>query len=132
VAREITALSREPGDASAALDRAIARLTDGRTAGHEADKARRLAVAWAREQVRLALEEVIARAAAEGRARSDLPADTLAWILLAAADALIYEPADAAADRILALRALLAPTSAAGTPGSGRPVPPGPASPPRA
>ena len=70
-----------------------------------------LALAWAREQVRLALEERLIRAPARGAAAAD-PA-TRAWLLLAAAESIAHEPPAAVADR---LRALLELTGQAPTP----------------
>jgi len=78
----------------APLPRAVARAwIRGRD-----DKTAALALAWAREQVRLALEEILARTPPRGaRAGS---ADTRAWLLLAAAEAIAQEPPAAAADRL--------------------------------
>ena len=75
------------------------------------DKTAALALAWAREQVRLALEERLIRAPARGAAAAD-PA-TRAWLLLAAAESIAHEPPAAVADR---LRALLELTGQAPTP----------------
>jgi len=75
------------------------------------DKTSVLALAWAREQVRLALEERLIRAPARGAAAAD-PA-TRAWLLLAAAESIAHEPPAAVADR---LRALLELTGQAPTP----------------
>jgi len=75
------------------------------------DKTAALALAWAREQVRLALEERLIRAPARGAVAAD-PA-TRAWLLLAAAESIAHEPPAAAADR---LRALLELTGHAPTP----------------
>ena len=75
------------------------------------DKTAALALAWAREQVRLALEERLIRAPARGAGAAD-PA-TRAWLLLAAAESIAHEPPAAAADR---LRALLELTGHAPTP----------------
>ena len=75
------------------------------------DKTAALALAWAREQVRLALEERLIRAPARGAVTAD-PA-TRAWLLLAAAESIAHEPPAAAADR---LRALLELTGHAPTP----------------
>ena len=75
------------------------------------DKTAALALAWAREQVRLALEERLIRAPARGALAAD-PA-TRSWLLLAAAESIAHEPPAAAADR---LRALLELTGHAPTP----------------
>lgn len=61
------------------------------------DKTRALALAWAREQVRLALAEALARGASAPRPPDG---DTLAWLVLAACEALAHEPASAASDRL--------------------------------
>lgn len=61
------------------------------------DKTRALALAWAREQLRLALEDAL-----RGAATFAEPA-TLAWLVLAACEALAHEPPSAAADRLAAL-----------------------------
>ncbi|MBI1846393.1 MAG: hypothetical protein HY294_05175 [Candidatus Rokubacteria bacterium] len=67
------------------------------------DKTRRLALAWAREQVRLALAEVLERAAGAGAVRADVAPDVLAWLVLAGAEALSREAPEAAADHARAL-----------------------------
>ena len=75
----------------------------GRTgvARRRGDKTLTLALAWARENVRLALEEVLERSPHQGT----LPggADTRAWLLLAACEAIAHEPPAAGADRLRAL-----------------------------
>ena len=68
------------------------------------DKTARLAFAWAREQVRLALVEVLQRARV---ARGAADADTIAWLWLAASEALAHEPPAAVSDRAHALAAFL-------------------------
>jgi hypothetical protein len=80
------------------------------------DKMRALALAWAREQVRLALVQIIERARAAapaavpaaplrpGAARGPMPADALAWLILAGCEAIAHEPSGAAADRLAILR----------------------------
>ena len=66
------------------------------------DKTAALALAWAREQVRLALKELIERGPRQLPRRPPSP-DTLAWLLLAGAEAICQEPPSAAADRLRAL-----------------------------
>ena len=73
------------------------------------DKTGSLALAWAREQLRLALRDALARAPAAAAARLRVDDDVLAWILLAAAESLAHEPAAAVADRLRAILALAAP-----------------------
>jgi hypothetical protein len=64
------------------------------------DKTATLALAFARENVRLALEEVFGRAP-----RGALPGspETRSWLVLAACEAMALEPREAAADRLGAL-----------------------------
>lgn len=62
-----------------------------------------LALAWAREQVRLGLRDVLVREASAGSAREDLPVDTLAWLLLAGCEAAAHELPEAADDRLVLL-----------------------------
>lgn len=75
------------------------------------DKTASLALAWAREQLRLALRDALARAPAAGAARLHVDDDALAWILLATAEALAHEPPAAVADRLRAILALVSPSS---------------------
>ena len=75
------------------------------------DKISVLALAWARERVRLALEELLVRAPARGTLPGS--ADTRSWLLLAACEAMALEPPSAVADR---LRVLLELTGHAGDP----------------
>lgn len=70
------------------------------------DKTKALALAWAREQVRLALEEIIAREPDRGALGG--AADARAWVLLAAVEAIAQEPPGAAADRLRTLLELTA------------------------
>jgi len=65
------------------------------------DKTAALALAWAREQVRLALEEILAQA--PHRSALSPSVETRAWLLLAAAESIAHEPEAAAADRLRAL-----------------------------
>ncbi len=60
------------------------------------DKTAALALAWAREQVRLALEETLAAA-------SKPQPDILAWLLLAACESIAHEPPSAVAERVGAI-----------------------------
>jgi hypothetical protein len=69
------------------------------------DKTAALQLAWAREQVRLALEEILARAPQHGSLTG--PVETRAWLLLAAAEAIAQEPPAAAADRLKTLLELV-------------------------
>ena len=74
------------------------------------DKTARLALAWAREQVRLALFEVLQRGRASRALRVTGDAETLAWLWLAACEALAHEPTAAVSDRAHALVAFLGTT----------------------
>ena len=71
------------------------------------NKTAQLALAWAREQVRLALAEILARARGERVLRAAGDTDTLAWLWLAACEALAQEPASAVPDRVHALVSFL-------------------------
>jgi hypothetical protein len=92
-ALDVLALAFQAG---APLPRALAHA---RTAALR-DETRALAIAWAREQLRLSLGEVLARAAAAGELRVALPVAPLAWLVLAACEALADEPLQAAPDRL--------------------------------
>jgi hypothetical protein len=94
------------------LDGALRRLADAFTPGadlprevygawikNRREKTASLALSWAREQVRLSLEETIARSP-RPRAAPSLSPDTLAWLLLAACEAIAHEPPSAVADRV--------------------------------
>lgn len=74
-------------------------LAQGRAATRR-DAARALATAWAREQLRLSLGEVLTRGHTAGVVRPELDADALAWLVLAACEALADEPSQAVPDRI--------------------------------
>ena len=63
------------------------------------EKTTTLALSWAREQLRLSLEETIARSP-RIRPAGGLRPDTLAWLLLAACEAIAHEPPSAVADRV--------------------------------
>jgi hypothetical protein len=71
--------------------------------GARGDKIRSLALAWAREQLRLALQEVIEATPPSARGSLPLPAESLSWLLLAACESLAYEPPAAATDRLRVL-----------------------------
>ena len=86
-------------EAGASLPRALAQARIGALG----DKTRALALAWAREQLRLVLGEVLERAAIAGALHVGLAPEPLAWVVLAACEALADEPPQAAPDRIRAL-----------------------------
>ncbi len=103
--RALAAAYAPDGDLPAAVHRAwLAARTD---------KTAALALAWAREQLRLGLQSVIEATPPSARGVLGLPAETLAWLLLAACESLAHEPPSAAADR---LRLLLQLTGRPGSP----------------
>jgi hypothetical protein len=65
------------------------------------DKMAMLALGWARERLRLALEELLARTPARGALPGD--AQTRSWLILAACEAMALEPPSAGAARLRAL-----------------------------
>ncbi|HYE93451.1 MAG TPA: hypothetical protein VEA38_20630 [Terriglobales bacterium] len=71
------------------------------------DKTARLALGWAREQVRLALLDGLTRGRAARVVRRDGDLETLAWLWLAACEALAHDVPAAAPDRVQALAAFL-------------------------
>jgi hypothetical protein len=83
-------------EADAPLPRALAVARNAALA----DNARTLAITWGREQLRLSLGEILARAAAAGDVRVTLPTDSLAWLVLAGCESLADEPRAAAPDRL--------------------------------
>jgi hypothetical protein len=70
------------------------------------DKSGALALAWAREQVRLALQELVEATPPSARGAAPTPPEMLAWLLLAGAEALAKEPPSAVPDRLKALATL--------------------------
>ena len=82
--------------AGAPLPRALAQARSA-ALGNET---RTLPIAWAREQLRLSLGEILGRAAAAGDVHPALPAESLAWLALAACEALADEPPHAVPDRL--------------------------------
>jgi len=84
------------------LSRAVARAF----LATRGDKTGALALAWAREQVRLALQELLEATPPSAHGGPVAPPEALAWLLLAGAEALAQEPASAVADRLRALSLL--------------------------
>ena len=82
--------------AGAPLPRALAHARNAALG----DATRALAIAWAREQLRLSLGEILERAAVAADVKPGLPAESLAWLVLAACEALADEPPHAAPDRL--------------------------------
>jgi hypothetical protein len=93
-ALRILAAAYAPG---APLPRAVAHAS----LASRGDKTAALALAWARERVRLTLEEVLARVPARG----PLPGspETRSRLILAASEAIALEPPAAGADRLRGL-----------------------------
>lgn len=126
LARELTELARDAGGGQAipaALQKLAAAWAPSaplpRDVFHawvrsRSDKTTALALAWAREQVRLGLQEVVERAPKGTRGRVDADAETLAWLLLAACEAIAHEPPSAVADRVRALLELTGHAPATG------------------
>jgi hypothetical protein len=71
------------------------------------DKTARLTLGWAREQVRVALVDALARARDVTVVHASGDVDTLAWLWLAACEALAHEVPGAARDRVSALATFL-------------------------
>jgi hypothetical protein len=71
------------------------------------DKTAQLALGWAREQVRLALMDALARGRDASVVQAAGDVDTLAWLWLAACEALAHDVPGAAPDRVSALAAFL-------------------------
>ena len=126
LAQELAELARN-GGGSQALSAALQKLAAayGPTAPlprevfrawvqSRADKTATLALAWAREQVRLGLQEVVERTMKGARGRVDVDAETFAWFLLAGCEAIAQEPPSAVADRVRALLQLIGHGPAAG------------------
>lgn len=90
---------------AATLERVAAAFTPSSrlAAPPAAGDAERLALAWAREQARLALAHVIERVAKSGALRVQAPVETLAWLLLAAGVELAHEAGDVVGERVAAL-----------------------------
>jgi hypothetical protein len=112
LARSLAALADDPGGLWAALaalsdqyrsDRALPGAVGRAWLKSRGDKTSALALAWAREQVRLALRDLVDRAPARTRGALAVDADTMAWLLLAACESLAQEPVSAVADRVRAL-----------------------------
>jgi hypothetical protein len=74
------------------------------------DKTAALALSWAREQVRLGLQEVVERAKGT-KSRVELDSETFAWLLLAGCEAISQEPPSAVPDRVRALTRLIGPVA---------------------
>jgi len=109
LARELAALGVDPLPRAVDLlagayapDAPLPRAMYRASLAGRGDKTKMLALAWAREQVRMALEEILIGS----RTGVGLTAETHAWVLLAACEALAHEPPSAVADRRRALAEL--------------------------
>ena len=78
-----------------------------------ADKRAALALGWAREQLRLAIVELLGREAKAGRLRAD-PHDALAWVVVVASESAVVEAPTNAGDRIDTLMAVLGADTSGG------------------
>ena len=112
--RRLLSLAREIArlPLAAALETLAAAWTPGGPLLHDvaeawirgrSNKTSALALAWAREQVRLSLQEIIEAPPRNKRGRIEATPDTLAWVLLAGCEAIAHEPPSAVADRVRAL-----------------------------
>jgi hypothetical protein len=106
LARELAALGVDPLPRAVDLlavayapDAPLPRAMYRASLAGRGDKTAMLALAWAREQVRMALEEILIGS----RTAVGLSPETHAWVLLAACEALAHEPPSAVADRRRAL-----------------------------
>jgi hypothetical protein len=116
LARELSALPRTAELHAAVAALAAAYAPEGslvaalrqESSRAPADKTARLALGWAREQVRLALVDVLHRARGARQLRAEGEVETLAWLWLAACEALVHEPTTAVPDRVHTLRVFLA------------------------
>jgi hypothetical protein len=113
LARELAGLGSDPlPRALRALARAYApeaplpRAVTRAFLATRGDKTGALALAYAREQVRVALRELLETTPPSARGGLAAPPEILAWLLLAGAEALAQEPPAAAADRVRALAVL--------------------------
>jgi hypothetical protein len=104
LARELAGIAAAPDPPLVRRDRALACLAvafgeDGELASrlpgawHRArtNGGLALALAWAREQLRVSLHEILEAGARAGTIRKEPPAAELAWVLLAACEALMRE-----------------------------------------
>jgi hypothetical protein len=126
LAQRIAAIAAEPEPPAtswrAALELIVtAHAADGRLAPAlietwqrvRTDKRATLALGWAREQLRLAVADVLAREAKARRLRGDVPLDALAWVVVAASESAVHEAPASLGDRVDALLAVTAPSAPA-------------------
>ncbi len=104
LSREIAAIAAGPDPPRRKRDRALATVAaafgeDGELASlllhawhrARADESLALALAWVREQLRVSLQEILEAGVRAGTVRKDPDPPTLAWVLLAACEALLRE-----------------------------------------
>ena len=113
LARDLAALA-EAAPPGRLLDTALERLASvaGPAPTDHGTKTRALATAWAQEQARLAMKEILDSEARRGALRGDLPRPLVAWLLIAARATLAAEPPDARDERLQALGRFLRLTPA--------------------
>jgi hypothetical protein len=122
LAKELAVLARD-AEPVRALSMPLQRLADAygpsESLPHEVyrawvrsrgDKTAALALSWAREQVRLGLQDVVERAKG-AKSRVELDSETFAWLLLAGCEAISQEPPSAVPDRVRALTQLIGPVA---------------------
>jgi hypothetical protein len=122
LARSLADAARAPASNGKAMEVALLRLEAAFAGGGDLprryfrswlrmwnDKTATLALAWAREQVRRGVGEVLERERLQGRVRSDVSPETLSWLVLAASEAMAHEPLGASRDRIAMLLEFLRP-----------------------
>jgi hypothetical protein len=109
LARDVSVLAGSEPVPADVIDVLVDRLAAACAAprARRRDKTRVLALAWAREQLRLAVRDVLDRAADAGQARTDVDRDVVAWLVVAATDALAHDPPEALPDRARALAQFL-------------------------
>jgi hypothetical protein len=122
LARELAEISRGASDAEGALAAAVEHLArawlpeaplpavvfDAWRAAR-ADPSRALSLAFAREQIMLALQDTLAATRKTGHPRDDIGPDALAWLVAAGCESLAH--GGDSAERIRLLMALCAPAA---------------------
>jgi hypothetical protein len=122
LARRIATIATEPPPAPTSLRAALTQMTTAyasqATVFFDAwkrartDKRAALALGWAREQLRLAVVELLGRDARTGRLRTQVSHDSLAWIIVALGESAVADTTDAV-ERIDALTIVLGPSASA-------------------
>lgn len=122
LAERIAAAARETDPASTSLRGALETLLDAHAAHATAlldawkrahgDKRTALALGWAREQLRIAVADLLGRETKAGRLPAESPRDALAWLIVVASEAIASEAAGSVTDRVDALLAVLGSPSA--------------------